>query len=121
MSCVYGGKIITGIMVCVYGGKIMQDDEQLKLSVQQGGLLKQQLDESQAHAAAAARQVQHAEAQTQMTQRRMTALQTQVEEQQAQTRYSPILKLKEYPLHPPPTGLTSSFVAQQPCAFLFYL
>ena len=58
----------------------------MKLSVQQGARLKQQLDESQAHAAAAARQVQHAEAQTQMLERQMTALQTQVEEQQAQTR-----------------------------------
>ena len=64
----------------------MQDEEQLKLSVQQGAVLKQQMDESQAHAAAAARQVQHAEAHTHMIERRMTALQTQVEEQQAQTR-----------------------------------
>ena len=58
----------------------------MKLQVEQGALLRQQLVESQAHAAAAARQVQHAEAHTQMNERRMIALQTQVEEQQAQAR-----------------------------------
>lgn len=65
---------------------LMQDEEQLKLSVQQGALLRLHLDESQATAMAAAGQVQHAEAQTRMMEQRMTTVQTQVEEQQAKTR-----------------------------------
>lgn len=65
---------------------ITQDQEQLKLTVQQSALLKQQLDESQEHAAAADRRVQHAEAQAQMLEGRAASLQTQCEEQQAQTR-----------------------------------
>lgn len=65
---------------------IVQDEEQLKLSAQQSALLKQQLDESQAHAAAAERRGQHAEGQTQMLEGRVASLQTQGQEQQAQTR-----------------------------------
>lgn len=69
-----------------YTAVALQDEEQLKLSAQQTALLKQQLDDSQAHAAAAERRVQHTEGQTQMLEGRVASLQTQGQELQAQTR-----------------------------------
>jgi len=64
----------------------LQDEEQLKLSMQQAALLKQQLSEAQCESSAAEKQVQGEQMQLQRLERRLATLQTQAEDQTSQTR-----------------------------------
>jgi len=67
-------------------GASMQDEEQLRLSMQQAALLKQQLSEAQCESSAAEKQVQGEQMQLQRLERRLATLQTQAEDQTSQTR-----------------------------------
>ena len=64
----------------------VQDEEQLKLSMQQAALLKQQLSEAQSQASAAEKEVQGEQMQLQRLERRLATLQAQAEDQTSQTR-----------------------------------
>ena len=64
----------------------MQDEEQLRLSVEQCGLLRQQLAEAQASSTAAGRQAQDEQAELMRLEQQVAALQGQADEQSGSAR-----------------------------------